>query len=939
MKQRNVLLWLCMLCFPLWGAAQGFIHPGALHTQADFDRVKEKLAIGAEPWTAAYKKFKTSPFMNVEQRKPTPVRRIVRGCGAGCPWLPSGENLDNYGIPQDNAHAAYQFALEWKITGDERFAKKAVEYMNAWARTCKDIGGNNNYALAAGLSGYAFANAGELMRDYEGWKPADFKRYQDWIRRVFIRNSLAFLENRAPGHDDHYWSNWGLCNVLCLISAGILCDDVWVYNRGMEFFKYMEDHRYGESMHMLVYHLFEDERGPFGYIGQMHESNRDQSHASMAVALAADVCGVGRNQGEDAYMHKNDRIAAGFEYVAAYNMFQDVPYVSYTNMEGACFSEPGWAGRGTNRPCWPRIVNYYENVRGVEMPWSHAIMMSHEHGTGIDGGGGFYGTGGGFDHLGFTSLMCSLDPLTDKTKVPTVLGGTVQYNGVSTTRTEVSNIPKGSQIKITVTLPEDEQNTGKWSWDDDATCTGNERELTLETSSVIRVRYVNSHGVECTRMYSLHVEGEGTFEGIATIYAKSNGVESHDSVIYVKKYSSLILGLDYDAWTIRGWKWERSSDGKRWVDLKTNSNLYEVSSVANTYLYRVTLTHKCGATLTQNFRVEVAEAEPHMIASDGKVTGTRLVTEKGSSFSMYAEPTSILGKLDNTTRIYKWVVGSDTIQIDTLTYHLDNMGNKVPDLNDTLHVKSVDSCVTYTLVYQRIAESGAEAQTVCHFNVEVYEVNAETPASDESFYICNESGAYLRNTDAQFVPYVEESDLDYLWRLRRMSAYGNRYMFNSRTNSKMFLSDDGKMTNGTNYSTFNIFHKCTDEGIYAIQRSKGGMLLVSDDGGSLVVSSEPCTGFPFRIMKKGDPTGIEEAETVVTGNEEKMISCSRESDVLRVNAVEGGLLRLYSFDGRLLKTYRCGAGMNVVELPARNAGLLILQYVGETGRTQGMKLH
>ena len=31
--------------------------------------------------------------------------------------------------------------------------------------------------------------------------------------------------------------------------------------------------------------------------------------------------------------------------------------------------------------------------------------------------------------------------------------------------------------------------------------------------------------------------------------------------------------------------------------------------------------------------------------------------------------------------------------------------------------------------------------------------------------------------------------------------------------------------------------------------------------------------------------------------------------------------------------------MNVVELPAWNAGLLILQYVGETGRTQGMKLH
>ena len=146
------------------------------------------------------------------------------------------------------------------------------------------------------------------------------------------------------------------------------------------------------------------------------------------------------------------------------------------------------------------------------------------------------------------------------------MGGTVQYNGVSTTRTEVSNIPKGSQMKITVILPEDEEDTGKWSWDDDPTCKSNERELTLETSSVIRVRYINSKGVECTRMYSLHVEGEGTPEGYADVYAKVNSVEIHDSVIYAKKYANVILGMNYDGFTIREWKWERSTDGKRWTD-------------------------------------------------------------------------------------------------------------------------------------------------------------------------------------------------------------------------------------------------------------------------------------------------------------------------------------------------------------------------------------
>ena len=130
---------------------------------------------------------------------------------------------------------------------------------------------------------------------------------------------------------------------------------------------------------------------------------------------------------------------------------------------------------------------------------------------------------------------------------------------------------------------------------------------------MIRVRYINSKGVECTRMYSLHVEGEGTPEGYADVYAKVNSVEIHDSVIYAKKYANVILGMNYDGFTIREWKWERSTDGKRWTDLRTNCNLLEIESVAKTYYYRVTMTHPSGATIIKNFLVEVAEVDPYVI--------------------------------------------------------------------------------------------------------------------------------------------------------------------------------------------------------------------------------------------------------------------------------------------------------------------------------------
>jgi len=49
--------------------------------------------------------------------------------------------------------------------------------MNAWSAKLKGIGGSNDLPLAAGLYGYQFANAAEIMRNYTGWASADFTRF------------------------------------------------------------------------------------------------------------------------------------------------------------------------------------------------------------------------------------------------------------------------------------------------------------------------------------------------------------------------------------------------------------------------------------------------------------------------------------------------------------------------------------------------------------------------------------------------------------------------------------------------------------------------------------------------------------------------------------------------------------------------------------------
>ena len=104
----------------------------------------------------------------------------------------------------------------------------------------KIVTGNSDQALALGIYGYEFAQAGELMRDYEGWNKEDFQLFKNWMINVWYQFCAKFLRVRngtwqndgkwwqAPGH---YWSNWGLCNVLAVISIGVLCDDVFIYIR------------------------------------------------------------------------------------------------------------------------------------------------------------------------------------------------------------------------------------------------------------------------------------------------------------------------------------------------------------------------------------------------------------------------------------------------------------------------------------------------------------------------------------------------------------------------------------------------------------------------------------------------------------------------------------------------------------------------------------
>ena len=138
--------------------ARSFTHPGLMHTEADFARMRDKIAANAQPWVAGWNALTSSGRAWVGAT-PNPLETVVRG-GDG----------ENFRTMVEDLERAYQFAVHWKVSGDTAYADRAVLFLNAWSSTMKALNGNADRFLAAGIYGYQWANAAEIMRSFCVWK-------------------------------------------------------------------------------------------------------------------------------------------------------------------------------------------------------------------------------------------------------------------------------------------------------------------------------------------------------------------------------------------------------------------------------------------------------------------------------------------------------------------------------------------------------------------------------------------------------------------------------------------------------------------------------------------------------------------------------------------------------------------------------------------------
>lgn len=419
-------------------ATYTFNHPCAMYTSEDFARVKTELDGNTIPEVSqAFTALKASPYSSLS-RMPEPQELIVRGDPKG-----TGIDKENYAYAMRDAAAAYQTALIWKLSGDEAYAKKSIEIMNAWALKCKKITSNDaNQVLAAGAQGYTFACAAEMMLGYSGWNAGDVAKYKQWMLDVFAPKNKDFLEHKdANTCAKHYWSNWDLVNMCSYMAIGILTENSDMVNYVVNYFYKGQGN--GCINYLITGDFLQDPLGSGEMLAQDQESGRDQGHAQMSTMVTANLAQMAYSLYEQ---NKLNAEAAKLDFFAANDnaLLKLGEYVALSNLRNGSDNankEGQWlvsatkmpfnkleycvgcscrdknhsavhtsladdSGRGSVRPGWEIFYNHYAKVKGLSSGFIYVKQMADKMRPECGPGDSRYGNNSGaFDQLGWSTLM------------------------------------------------------------------------------------------------------------------------------------------------------------------------------------------------------------------------------------------------------------------------------------------------------------------------------------------------------------------------------------------------------------------------------------------------------------------------------------------------------------------------------------------------------
>lgn len=364
----SMALYFLLMAYSSAGAEKSpavFVHPGILHTKIDMLRIRENVAAGKQPYLDGFEALKNHPQSSGDYEVKGGFKETGRK-----PGIRSSEH-------ESDANAAYQNAMMWVITGDKAHANKAIEIINAWSYKLKKISGRDAI-LSAGISGVKFAAAAEVLRHTNsGWSNLDIIRAEKMFKEVYypVCEDMADFAN----------GNWALAALQTVMAIAVFTDDRAMFDRAVDWFYNGRDNA------RLTHYVINE-------AGQCQESGRDQQHTMLGLGYLAVVAEIGWNQGMDLYGAADNRILAGYEYTASYNLGNDVPFEETTDTTGKYHHtaiSPEGRGNFSGRPIFEMVYNHYKIRKGLECPFTEQVVMqTRPEGPGFKG-----------DHFGFGTVL------------------------------------------------------------------------------------------------------------------------------------------------------------------------------------------------------------------------------------------------------------------------------------------------------------------------------------------------------------------------------------------------------------------------------------------------------------------------------------------------------------------------------------------------------
>lgn len=345
-----------------------FAHPGILHSLSDMERMREAVKNKKEPVYAGYKEFMQNPASQFTYAMQGPMKMVGRNPTVG------QAAYDN------DANAAHQNAVMWAITGDQRYADKSIEIINAWSRKLTSVTGRDA-VLMAGLGPFKMVNAAEIIRyTAAGWKENDIIQAERHFREVIY----PVLKDFAPFAN----GNWDAAAIKTVMAIGVFCNDREMFERAVRY--YTNGRGNGRLSHYVI-----------NESGQIQESGRDQPHSQLGIGMLAESCAIAWNQGIDLYAYDGNRLLKGFEYTAKYNLGNDdMPFTEWLDRTGKYHHTAiSQKGRGQLRAVYEQVYNHYVITRGLSAPYvQQAAEKLRPEGPGRPGA----------DHPGYGTLYFSL---------------------------------------------------------------------------------------------------------------------------------------------------------------------------------------------------------------------------------------------------------------------------------------------------------------------------------------------------------------------------------------------------------------------------------------------------------------------------------------------------------------------------------------------------